>query len=158
LIFKTNSLSDEPIIEALYAAAQAGVKIDLIVRGVCCLRPGVPGVSETVRVISVIGRFLEHSRIYYFHNGGRFEIFMGSADLMRRNLDRRVEVLFPIADPILKRKVRDEVLEVYLHDTEDAHELSRNGAYHRVLPAAKAEPMSAQLHFVEERVQTSLKV
>ena len=114
LILKTNTLSDIPIIRALYAASQAGVQIDLIVRGVCCLRPGVPGVSENIRVVSVIGRFLEHSRIYYFHNGGRFQIYSGSADLMRRNLDRRVEILFPLEDLALKKQVRDEILEVYL--------------------------------------------
>lgn len=151
LILKTNSLSDEQIIRALYAAAQAGVRIDLIVRGVCCLRPGVPGVSENIRVTSVVGRFLEHSRIYYFHNGGRYQIYMGSADLMRRNLDRRVEILFPIEDSVLKRKVRNEILDIYLKDTEDSHELHSDGTYRRILPLAGQSALSSQDHFVDER-------
>ena len=144
LILKTNTLSDIPIIRALYAASQAGVKIDLIVRGVCCLRPGVPGVSENIRVISVIGRFLEHSRVYYFHNGGRYQIYLGSADLMRRNLDRRVEVLFPVEDAGLKRQVRDDILEVYLRDTAQAHELQPDGSYVRLHPAEGEAAFSAQ--------------
>ena len=148
LILKTNTLSDEPIIRALYAAAQAGVKIDLIVRGVCCLRPGVVGVSENVRVISVVGRFLEHSRIYYFRNGGKEEIFIGSADLMRRNLDRRVEVLFPLEDPALKRHVRDDMLEMYLRDTVNAHQLLPDGQYIRVQPVPGEEPFDVQDWFL----------
>ena len=144
LILKTNTLSDIPLIRALYAASQAGVQIDLIVRGVCCLRPGVPGVSETIRVVSVVGRFLEHSRILYFGNGGRSQIYLGSADLMRRNLDRRVEVLFPLEDPALKRHVRDDILAAYLKDTENAHALQSDGSYVRVLPAKGDVPFSAQ--------------
>ena len=144
LILKTNTLSDIPLIRALYAASQAGVQIDLIVRGVCCLRPNVPGVSETIRVVSVVGRFLEHSRILYFGNGGRSQIYLGSADLMRRNLDRRVEVLFPLEDPALKRHVRDDILAAYLRDTENAHALQSDGSYVRVLPAEGDAPFSAQ--------------
>ena len=151
LILKTNTLSDIPIIRALYAASQAGVQIDLIVRGVCCLRPGVPGVSENIRVVSIIGRFLEHSRIYYFHNGGRSEIYLGSADLMRRNLDRRVEILFPLEDPILKRHVRDDILEVYLKDTYNAHALQTDGSYVRVQPAEGEAPFSAQDWLLAQR-------
>lgn len=151
LILKTNTLSDEAIIRALYAAAQAGVKIDLIVRGVCCLRPNVPGVSENIRVISVIGRFLEHSRIYYFHNGGRFEIYCGSADLMRRNLDRRVEVLFPIEDPILKKQIRDDILEIYFQDNVQTHELQSDGSYLRLHPAPGEAPFSAQAYLLAQR-------
>jgi len=151
LILKTNTLSDEPIIRALYAAAQAGVKIDLIVRGVCCLRPNVPGVSENIRVTSVIGRFLEHSRIYYFHNGGRFEIYCGSADLMRRNLDRRVEILFPVEDPALKKQIRDDILEIYLQDTAQAHELQSDGSYLRLHPAPGEAPFSAQAYLLAQR-------
>jgi polyphosphate kinase len=150
LILKTNSLTDGQIIKALYEAAKAGVKIDLIVRGVCCLRPGVPGVSENVRVISVIGRFLEHSRIYYFHNGGKYEIYMGSADLMRRNLDRRVEILFPVEDPEIKRKVRDDVIDTYLNDTVDAHELQSDGTYRWITPKDGAVPLSSQQRFMQE--------
>ena len=148
LILKTNTLSDTLLIRALYAAAQAGVRIDLIVRGVCCLRPGVPGVSENIRVVSVIGRFLEHSRIYYFHNGGRFQVYCGSADLMRRNLDRRVEVLFPIEDRVLKKHMRDEMLEIYLRDTVNAHELQPDGSYLRLRPAKGQAPFSAQDWFL----------
>jgi len=151
LILKTNTLSDEAIIRALYAAAQAGVKIDLIVRGVCCLRPNVPGVSENIRVISIIGRFLEHSRIYYFHNGGRFEIYCGSADLMRRNLDRRVEVLFPIEDPILKKHIRNDILEIYLQDNVQTHELQSDGSYLRLHPAPGEAPFSVQAWLLAQR-------
>ena len=113
LIFKMNSLVDRAPIQALYAASRAGVQIDLIVRGACCLRPGVPGWSENIRVLSVIGRFLEHSRIYYFGNGGNDEIYMGSADLMERNLDRRIEVVFPVEDQQWAEEIRDEVAGVF---------------------------------------------
>lgn len=151
LILKTNTLTDEGIIEALYKAAAAGVPIDLIVRGVCCLKPGLPGISENVRVVSVIGRFLEHSRIYYFHNGGEPEMLAGSADLMRRNLDRRVEVLFPIENADLLTSIREELLEVYLRDTKKAHELQPDGSYRRVQPAHGEEPFSAQAWFLAQR-------
>ncbi len=132
LIFKTNTLTDPQIIDALYRAAQAGVRIDLIVRGVCCLRPGVPGLSETISVRSVIGRFMEHSRIYYFHNGGAEEVYLSSADLMHRNLDRRVEVMFPVKQPNLMCHLRDDVLASYLRDTANTHILRPDGAYTRV--------------------------
>ncbi len=148
LILKTNTLSDEPIIQALYAAAQVGVRIDLIVRGVCCLRPGVGGVSENVRVVSLVGRFLEHSRVYYFRNGGKEDIYVGSADLMRRNLDRRVEVLFPLEEPTMKRQMRDDVLEMYLRDTVNARELLPDGEYVPLTPAPGAEPFDAQAWFL----------
>ena len=110
------------------------MQIDLIVRGVCCLRPGVVGVSDNIRVVSIVGRFLEHSRIYAFRNNGKEEIYVGSADLMRRNLDRRVEVLFPLEDPALKRHVREDVLEMYLRDTANAHQLLPDGQYVRIPP------------------------
>lgn len=129
LIFKMNALVDRELIRALYAASRAGVQIDLIVRGACCLRPGVPGWSDNIRVRSVIGRFLEHSRIYYFGNGGQDEIYLGSADLMERNLDRRIEVVFPIEDPALVAHLRDTILPLYLSDVEDSWTLDRSGAW-----------------------------
>ena len=129
LIFKMNALEDAGMIRLLYEASQAGVEIDLIVRGVCSLRPGIPGVSETVRVRSILGRFLEHSRIYYFHNGGDELIYAGSADLMPRNLNRRVEVLFPIEDQRLVRRLRDRILEKHLEDEAGARIMKADGAY-----------------------------
>src|SRR5262249_11321407 len=111
IAFKCNAISDERVIEALYEASGAGVKIDLQVRGICCLRPQVPGLSETVTVTSVVGRFLEHERIYYFANDGAEDLLIGSADMMRRNLDRRVETLVPVKDPVLRAAVRDSILQ-----------------------------------------------
>jgi polyphosphate kinase len=144
LIFKLNSLVDRHIIKLLYQASQAGVKIDLIVRGVCCLRPGVPGVSDHIRVTSIVGRFLEHSRIFYFRNAGQEEIYLGSADLMPRNLDRRVEILFPVEQPRLVRHLRDEVLQVYLADNVKARVLKPDGNYLRVKPEAGQTPLNSQ--------------
>jgi polyphosphate kinase len=147
LIFKMNQLTDGPMIRALYRASQAGVQVDLLVRGVCCLRPGVPGVSERIRVLSIVGRFLEHARIFYFRNGGAEEVYLGSADLMPRNLDHRVEVVFPLADPALRRQVRDGILAVELADTVKARELLPDGTYTRVRPAPGAEPLDSQAWF-----------
>src|SRR5207253_1490739 len=104
LIFKMNALEDQQMIRLLYQASQAGVKVDLLIRGLCCLRPSVSGFSDNIRVTSIVGRFLEHSRVYYFRNGGAEEVYLGSADLMRRNLSHRVEILFPIHSPQLVRK------------------------------------------------------
>ena len=129
IIIKCNSLVDGEIIRNLYRASQAGVKVDLIIRGICCLRPGVPGVSDNIQVMSIIGRFLEHSRIYYFHNDGNPCLYMGSADLMPRNLDRRVEVLFPISDPDMQRHVVENMLAVSLRDTAKSHILQSDGRY-----------------------------
>jgi polyphosphate kinase len=129
IIAKMNSLLDRNIVRELYRASQAGVQIDLIVRGICGLRPGVRGVSDHIRVRSVVGRFLEHSRIFYFANGGEEEIFLGSADWMPRNLYERVEVLFPIKDPMLKQRIRGEILEAYLADTAQARILQPDGTY-----------------------------
>ncbi len=131
LIFKMNALEDAGMVRLLYEASQAGVQIDLIVRGVCVLRPGVPGVSETIRVRSIIGRFLEHSRIYYFYNGGEELIYVGSADLMPRNLSRRVETLFPIENRRLIRRLRDRILEKYLEDEAGARIMQSDGSYVR---------------------------
>jgi polyphosphate kinase len=146
LILKTNTLTDTGIIDALYKASQAGVSIDLIVRGVCCLRPGVSGLSETIRVRSIIGRFLEHSRIYYFGNNGQPEVYLSSADLMRRNLDRRVEVLFPIKQPSLVRQLHDHILNAYLLDTTNMHMLHADGSYTRA--DVQLPPFDAQASFL----------
>ncbi len=131
LIFKMNALEDAGMVRLLYEASQAGVQIDLIVRGVCVLRPGLPGVSETIRVRSILGRFLEHSRIFYFHNGGDELIYVGSADLMPRNLNRRVEVLFPIENPRLIRRLRDRILAKYLEDEAGARIMQSDGSFIR---------------------------
>ena len=128
IIAKMNALLDKNIIMALYRASQAGVEIDLIVRGMCALRPGIRGVSDRIRVRSIVGRFLEHSRIFYFANGGEEEVYLGSADWMPRNLYERVEVMFPIKDPMLRERVRHEILEAYLADTVKARILRRDGS------------------------------
>jgi polyphosphate kinase len=149
LIFKMNALVDREIIRGLYAAAQAGVKIDLIVRGVCCLRPGVPGWSETIQVRSIVGRFLEHSRIYYFRHGGEDTLYLGSADLMERNLDRRVEAVFPLEDPKLKAHLRDVILPAYLRDTVNARVLLADATYAAVKPPEGSEPFDVQRWLME---------
>ena len=131
IIAKMNSLCDPGIIESLYEASAAGVKIQLIVRGICCLKVGIPGVSENIEVRSIVGNFLEHSRIFYFFNDGEEEIYMGSADWMPRNLDRRVEILFPVLDDELKKRVR-HILDVELADTLKAHVLHADGNYEKV--------------------------
>jgi len=148
LIFKMNALVDPGIIRLLYEASQAGVKIDLLVRGICSLRPGIKGLSENIRVISILGRFLEHSRIFYFRNGGAEKILMGSADLMPRNLDRRVEVLFPVEDPSIIRRLRDEVLENYLHDNAKARIMLPDGNYKRITRAQDETEHVAQEWFI----------
>jgi polyphosphate kinase len=134
LLFKMNALVDSPIIQLLYKASMAGVKIDLVVRGICCLRPGVKGISENIRVISIVGRFLEHSRIYYFYNGGNEQVYLGSADLMPRNINRRVEVLFPVEDKPLIRYLRDEVLQTALEDNVKSREMQPDGSYTHLHP------------------------
>jgi polyphosphate kinase len=142
LIIKVNAVTDDQMIRVLYRASQAGVSIDLIVRGICSLRPGLPGISENIRVRSVVGRFLEHSRIYWFQNGGQEELFIGSADLMERNLDRRVETLTPVRDADLLAHIRDVVLDAYLKDTDRAMVLDSAGRYEG--PAADTEPFNSQ--------------
>ncbi|HLG10990.1 MAG TPA: polyphosphate kinase 1 [Dehalococcoidia bacterium] len=149
LAFKMNALVDKKCILALYEASQEGVKIDLQVRGMCCLKPGIPGLSETITVTSIVGRFLEHARIYYFLNGGKEEVLLGSADLMPRNLDRRVEVLFPVESPELRKRLRDEILEVHLRDTKQARRLLPDGSYERVLPPEGEEPFGSQEWLME---------
>ncbi|HVO39943.1 MAG TPA: polyphosphate kinase 1 [Spirochaetia bacterium] len=151
LIFKVNALVDRPMIQLLYEASQAGVKIDLIVRGMCCLRPQVPGVSETIHVTSIVGRFLEHSRIFWFHNGGKEEVYLGSADLMMRNLDRRVEILFPVTSPRLVRELRDEVLAACLADTVKARIMTPDGTYVRAAAMAGEKPFDSQAELIRTR-------
>jgi polyphosphate kinase len=148
LILKMNALVDEWFIRLLYEASQAGVKIDLLVRGICCLRPGIPGISESIRVTSIIGRFLEHSRIFYFNNGGDEEIYLGSADMMPRNLYRRVEVVFPVEDQRLLRFLRDEVLARYLADCIKARYMQPDGTYMRCQHKHTEECMNAQYSFI----------
>ncbi len=143
LIFKMNALVDLEMIDALYRASQAGVRVDLIIRGMCGLRPGVLGMSENIHVRSIVGPFLEHHRIYYFHNGGAADLYLGSADLMERNLDRRVEELFPLEDPALARFVRENLLELYLRDNTRARVLRPDGSYVRLTPLGD-EPVDSQ--------------
>ena len=148
---KMNSLCDQEIIAALYEASAAGVQIDLIVRGICCLKVGIPGVSENIRVRSIVGNFLEHSRIFYFYNNGNEELYMGSADWMPRNLDRRVEIIFPVLDPKLQRKVR-HILQVELEDNTKAHLLTADGTYNKQDKRGKVL-VNSQLQFCEEAVK-----
>jgi polyphosphate kinase len=144
LVFKVNSLVDRQSIRALYKASRAGVKVDLIVRGACCLRPGVPGWSENIRVISIIGRFLEHSRAYCFSNGGEPLVYLGSADLMERNLDRRVEVVFPVEDREWADEIREEIIPAYFRDTVGAWELGADDIYRRIEPEPGEAPFDVQ--------------
>jgi polyphosphate kinase len=145
LIFKTNAIVDKKMIKQLYKASMAGVKIDLLVRGICCLRPGLEGVSENIRVISVLGRFLEHSRIFYFHNGGQPEIYMGSADLMPRNLDDRVEILFPVQDTSIKKYLRETVLDLYLADNLRSWQMESDGSYRHLNSDSGIEHVDPQV-------------
>ena len=144
LIFKMNSIVDPEIIQLLYTASQAGVKIDLFVRGMCCLRPGLKGVSENIRVISIVGRYLEHSRIYYFHNNGQEEIYLGSADLMQRNLDNRVEVVFPVERLEHVQHLHKNVLTAYMRDNMRARLMKPDGTYTRLKPKDKEEKFDIQ--------------
>jgi polyphosphate kinase len=153
LAFKMNALVDKKCIQALYRASQAGVKIDLQVRSICCLRPGVPGVSDNIAVTSIVGRFLEHPRIYYFRNGGNEneEILLGSADLMPRNLDRRVEQLFPIENLDLRDSLFNHILSVHLRDNMQARRLLSDGSYERVQPQEGEPELNSQLWMIEHR-------
>jgi polyphosphate kinase len=140
IIAKMNALVDAETIEALYAASQAGVEIDLIIRGICCLRPGVPGVSERIRVVSIVGRFLEHSRLFYFANGGDGQFYFGSADWMPRNFDRRVEAVAPVDDPALHPRLHS-LLATCLADNRQAWDLAADGTYQQRVP--NGEPVRA---------------
>jgi polyphosphate kinase len=145
---KLNALVDPQVITALYEASRAGVRIDLLVRGICCLRPGVPGVSENITVKSIVGRFLEHSRILRFQRAGSELLLIGSADLMPRNLDNRVEALVPVTAPQLRRELI-ELLDCWFSDTARARKLLPDGTYQRVSGAAGRQPVDAQLELAE---------
>jgi polyphosphate kinase len=157
LILKMNSLVDRKMIQLLYQASQAGVSVDLLVRGICCLRPGVPGVSDNIRVTSIVGRFLEHSRIYYFQNGGDEEIYLGSADLMPRNLNRRVEVLFPVRDAGLICTLRDDILGTYLREQAKARHMLPDGKYVRDPNAWKKSALNSQETFIQRASKRTQK-
>jgi len=154
LIFKMNALVDSRMIRRLYEASMAGVPIDLQVRGICCLRPGIKGVSENIHVTSVVGRYLEHTRIYYFANGGNPEVYMGSADLMPRNLDRRVETIFPVEDEALKARIVDEILRISMMDNVQSRELLPDGSYRR-LHAKEGEPSINSQEWLMEHARSS---
>jgi polyphosphate kinase len=149
IIAKLNALVDQEIIEKLYEASCADVTIDLIVRGICCLRPKIPELSENIRVFSIVGRFLEHSRVYYFENAGQREVFLSSADWMPRNFFRRVEIAFPVEQPALRDEIVDEILPKFLHDRVKARELQPDGSYRRLKPEGKEPREQAQLQFRE---------
>ncbi|RLD09414.1 MAG: polyphosphate kinase 1 [Chloroflexota bacterium] len=151
IALKMNALVDKSCIQALYRASQAGVKVDLQPRGICCLRPGVPGVSENITVTSIVGRFLEHARIYYFRNGGEEEILTGSADLMPRNLDRRVETLFPVEDMRLKTALRDEILKIHMNDNVKSRRMLPDGNYERVQPTDGEPEIDSQRWLIKNR-------
>lgn len=149
IIAKLNSLADAEVIQALYKASQAGVKIDLIVRGICCLRPGVPGLSDNITVRSIVDRFLEHSRVYYFENASQPQVFVASADWLPRNFFRRIEVVFPIEDGVIRERLINEVLRLSLADTMKARELRPDGTHVRVKPAKSEPPLRSQAEFVK---------
>jgi polyphosphate kinase len=152
IVVKMNSLTDIELINELYRASQAGVKIELIVRGICTLRPGVKGMSENIRVRSLVGRFLEHSRIFYFNNAGREEIYFGSADWMHRNLNRRVEVVAPLKDPAIREYIKTNVLGAYLRDNVNSRLLKPDGTYKRIAPGGAGEIFNAQMSFVGQEI------
>jgi polyphosphate kinase len=152
IVAKMNSLVDPEIISALYEAGRAGVKIDLIVRGICCLRPKVPGLSENVRVISIIGQLLEHSRIFYFGNGGQEELYIGSADWMTRNMDRRVEAVVPVTDPDAIAQLQ-EILGTMLADNRQAWELQEDGTYIQRHPQAGEPERGSQKVLMERALE-----
>ena len=150
-----NSLCDRDVIAALYAAAAAGVKIDLIVRGICCLKTGIPGISENITVRSIVGNFLEHARIFYFYSNGQEEIYMGSADWMPRNLDKRVEIIFPVDDERLKEELM-HILEIQLADNVKAHQMQPDGTY--VKPDKRGKTLiCAQDYFCQEAIERAKK-
>lgn len=153
ILVKINGLLEPTVVQALYRASQAGVRIDIACRGICALRPGIPGISENIRVVSVVDRFLEHSRIFYFHNGGKPDVYIGSADWMDRNLSRRVEVVWPVEQPDLKERLIEEIMATTMADNVKARELLSDGSYRRVTPAPGEELVRSQSRFLEMAVQ-----
>ena len=151
IAIKVNALEDQECIQALYRASMAGVRVDLNVRGFCCLRPGIPGVSDRIRVTSTVDRFLEHARIYAFHNGGNPEVLLGSADMRPRNFDRRVETLFSVQDPAIRDALVRHILQVHLRDTVKARELQPDGSYRRVVPESGGERIRSQQWLIDHR-------
>jgi polyphosphate kinase len=151
LAFKLNGLEDQEIIKALYRASMAGVRVDLNVRGLCCLRPGIEGVSDNISVISIVGRFLEHARIYHFMNGGDHEALLGSSDMMFRNLNKRVEVLFSVPDPEIKERILENILQIHLRDNVKARRLLPDGSYERVTSKEGCERINSQEWLIENR-------
>ncbi|MBV8364363.1 MAG: RNA degradosome polyphosphate kinase, partial [Candidatus Eremiobacteraeota bacterium] len=147
---KLNAITDAEVVRALYRASQAGVPIDLLVRGMCVARPGVPGVSETIRIRSIVGRFLEHSRIFIFENGGDPQTFIGSADWMGRNLGRRVETVIPVLDPLVAQTIQSQILDVLFADNMKARELLSDGSYRRLHPKPDELPVDAQHVFLTQ--------
>lgn len=156
IVAKMNALVDPPVIRSLYEASQAGVQIDLIIRGICCLRPGVKDISENIRIISIIGRFLEHSRIFYFHNGGQEEVYIGSADWMTRNLSRRVEAVTPIEEPEIVQDLQ-EILGIMLADSRQAWELQPDGSYIQIQPPEGSQAQSTH-EILMEMAEQSIKI
>ena len=155
IIAKMNSLCDQGIIAALYEASAAGVKIELIVRGICCLKTGIPGISDNISVRSIVGNFLEHSRIFYFLNNGQEELYMGSADWMPRNLDKRVEILFPVLSEELKKQVK-HILDIQLADNLKAHVMQPDGKYAKIDKRGKTL-LSSQDFFCKEAMEQAKK-
>jgi polyphosphate kinase len=150
IILKLNALQDADMIQALYRASQEGIKIDLQVRGICCLRPGIQGVSDNIKVTTIIGRFLEHSRFFYFHNGGDEILLIGSADLMPRNLNRRIEIMCPILDKGIKRELISTILPIHMQDSVNKREMLTDGTYIRSI-SLDSETLSAQEWMIRNR-------
>jgi len=157
IIAKINGLLEPAIVQALYRASQAGVRIDIICRGICALRPGLAGVSETIRVTSIVDRFLEHSRIFFFGNGGDSQVYIGSADWMDRNLSRRVEIIFPIEVPELKHRLINEILATSMADNVKARELLPDGSYRRIQPKDGLPAVRSQQRFLEIAAQNATR-
>jgi polyphosphate kinase len=151
LAFKLNNLEETEIIQALYRASMAGIKVDLNVRGLCCLRPGIEGISENISVVSIVGRFLEHARIYYFRDDMQEEVLIGSSDMMFRNLNERIEVLMSVPDPFLRRAILENMLKIHLRDNVKARRLLKDGTYERMKPKKGEEIINSQDWLIEHR-------